>query len=417
MTKITSLTAKTSAATTDVLPLVDLDATATTKKITFANIIKSLWTQTKGNIGVSNGTTITPLAVGSNNQVLTADSEEATGMKWATPDTGGESVDMVYPLNTTIGDYAAPASATATSSATVDSLLHTTVGSEAQTDDIYSGYRTRQGNQVLTSHALIGKLLQKVGLKLKKTGSPTGTATIAIRNNAGTIQLTLGTLDVSTLTTSYVVYTFENLTGHTLVADDRVDIEFTGGDASNKVQIASQTASGDANIEGCFYNGSYTDFGEERYMEFYVQSAATASLAINGSTSDYWQSNSENNPAIYFDLTSVRDIASLAINFNKTNTTETTIKIRCSTDTTFTDGETVRYINIADFTDDTWRFIPINRLAADCRYVQIYGISNSVVLSINEVKVYYAPTTTDWNRKHYHRKISTTASDNSLDSN
>lgn len=82
-TKITGLTAKTSLATTDVLPLVDLDAAATTKKVTWANAIKSIITDTKGNLPVGNGTTLMPLSVGSNGQVLTADSGETLGVKWS----------------------------------------------------------------------------------------------------------------------------------------------------------------------------------------------------------------------------------------------------------------------------------------------------------------------------------------------
>lgn len=44
---------------------------------------------TKGNIFVANTTDYTSLAVGTNDQVLTADSAQATGVKWADPPSGG----------------------------------------------------------------------------------------------------------------------------------------------------------------------------------------------------------------------------------------------------------------------------------------------------------------------------------------
>ena len=61
------------------------------------DIFNGLSTTTKGDVLASNGTNIIPLAVGSNNQVLTADSSEATGVKWGgievssdtTPQLGG----------------------------------------------------------------------------------------------------------------------------------------------------------------------------------------------------------------------------------------------------------------------------------------------------------------------------------------
>jgi len=46
-------------------------------------------TTTKGDIIVNNGSITTRLAIGSNDQVLTADSGEATGVKWATASGGG----------------------------------------------------------------------------------------------------------------------------------------------------------------------------------------------------------------------------------------------------------------------------------------------------------------------------------------
>lgn len=99
MTKITSLTAKTSASTTDNLPLVDNDATPTTKKITWANLLKSIISQAKGNLPVSDGTTLGALTVGSNNQVLTADSAQTYGVKWATPASGAFSTNQATVLS------------------------------------------------------------------------------------------------------------------------------------------------------------------------------------------------------------------------------------------------------------------------------------------------------------------------------
>jgi hypothetical protein len=59
------------------------------------DVFNGLSTTTKGDVLASNGTNIIPLAVGSNNQVLTADSSEATGVKWAAA--GGDVVDDTTP--------------------------------------------------------------------------------------------------------------------------------------------------------------------------------------------------------------------------------------------------------------------------------------------------------------------------------
>lgn len=422
MTKISSLTAQTTAASTDNLAIVDNSGTPTTKKITWANLIKSIISQAKGNIPLSDGTTIGALTVGSNNQVLTADSAQTYGVKWATPATGGQSGDMMYPLNVTIGDYTSPNAATATSTATgADTTLHSQTQKDATYEIIGHTYQ-RAGQEINTSHALIGQNIYKCTFWLQKNGSPTGTASLIIRSSADVNKGTLGTIDVSTISTSEAAVTIgSGAVVVTIAAGDRISLEYSGGDASNNIRVFYKNSDVDANSNWSMYNGVWNDAATADFYFVAIGSGPfSASFVYDTSTTTHWKSNSEANPAIYVDLSgSARDIASIALNINKTATTETAIKIRCSTDTSFSSGETVRTINISDFTDDTWRFIPINRLAADCRYVQIYGSSGSTVtLSINEIKVYYAPTTTDWNRKHFHKYLDpTSTSDNTLDSN
>lgn len=158
-------------------------------------------------------------------------------------------------------------------------------------------------------------------------------------------------------------------------------------------------------------NGTADDFS------LWKTSSVSTALATNiTAISGYWKSNSEANPRIYADLGAAKDLAGLLINIDKTNTTETEIEIRASTDTTFTSPEVVRTILISDFTDDTDRFITIPRLSEDKRYVQIYGSSGSTVtLALNYVK-YLAPT--DFDRKHFHKYLDPTlTSANTLDSN
>lgn len=106
-------------------------------------------------------------------------------------------------------------------------------------------------------------------------------------------------------------------------------------------------------------------------------------------TTTWWESNSEASPAVYVDLSgSAREIVGIALNINTTNTTITSIKIRASTDTSFADAENIMYVNISDFTNGTWRFLPNNFLSTNTRYVQIIGVGTGV-LAINEIKVRY----------------------------
>jgi hypothetical protein len=107
---------------------------------------------------------------------------------------------------------------------------------------VRSGDNNNQGPYVdSTSSAIYNKNVQEVSFWIKKLGSPTGTATIAVWSNTAsggtkTNENTFGTIDVSTLTGSYVKYTFD--TGsHVMAVDDTIGLEFTGGDVSNNPQI------------------------------------------------------------------------------------------------------------------------------------------------------------------------------------
>ncbi len=138
--------------------------------------------------------------------------------------------------------------------------------------------------------------------------------------------------------------------------------------------------------------------------------------AVDCCCTSKWKSTCENNPAIYMDTGAVKELPSIALNICKTDTTETEIKIRTSTDTCFTDCETIRIINVSDFTDDTDRFITLPRTLDDRRYIQILGTSNSKVLSINEMK-YDTQTAAVINKGHFHKLLSSSSTaDNSLDS-
>jgi hypothetical protein len=67
--------------------------------------------------------------------------------------------------------------------------------------------RDRVGWTCTTSDAILhGERPTKVGVYLKKVGSPTGNASVVMRDSSDNIKITYGTVDVSTLTTSYVLH-------------------------------------------------------------------------------------------------------------------------------------------------------------------------------------------------------------------
>ena len=74
---------------------------------------------------------------------------------------------------------------------------------------------------------------------LKKTGNPTGTAQLVIRKGTDdSIAVTIGTIDVSTITTSDALYTFTNTSNtYSFNPGDSLLLEYTGGNSSNFISL------------------------------------------------------------------------------------------------------------------------------------------------------------------------------------
>lgn len=99
----------------------------------------------KGDLLVGTGPdTFARLTVGANGTVLTADSAEATGVKWATP-TGGGAVEGAMPkrfMAAQVNYAAAAAAATATAVGTAAATLTATATTALPADAIYSNHAT-----------------------------------------------------------------------------------------------------------------------------------------------------------------------------------------------------------------------------------------------------------------------------------
>lgn len=199
-------------------------------------------------------------------------------------------------------------------------------------------------------------------------------------------------------------------------------------DADYLVQVGSVTTVITSSYSGLRYlklhsrnttgsNGSLTAYVDDFVFYDNYTDTFTAAKSFNDSTSDYWKSLSIANPAIYWDFSSARDHVAVAIALHTASISGIThVKLRFSTDTTFSDGETVRYLPVSDFTNDTYRFILINRLAANARYMQIYG-DGTGVLAVTEVKSRYGLSDAVMFRDHNHEKLNTLSVHDGVDSN
>lgn len=83
------------------------------------------------------------------------------------------------------------------------------------------------------------KKITQVDVWLKRVGSATGSINAVIRNSAGNLISSINTFDAANVDNAdFELVSFTNLSqSHTLTNNDRISIEYSGGDVSNHIQI------------------------------------------------------------------------------------------------------------------------------------------------------------------------------------
>jgi hypothetical protein len=128
---------------------------------------------------------------------------------------------------------------------------------------LWLGSNTRFGEHAATSSILIGKIITEVDVWMKAVGSPTGTITVTIRKGSDdSIAATMGTMAATSLTGTMKLYTFTNTgNAYTIVATDKVLVEFGAGNSTNYVAVdesAASTMDGVLSYSEYFSTGSST---------------------------------------------------------------------------------------------------------------------------------------------------------------
>jgi hypothetical protein len=111
-----------------------------------------------------------------------------------------------------------------------------------------------------TATNLIGEKINEITVRLKKTGSPTGTVYIGVLDSSNNIVQQFGTIDASTVSTTATDYTFTlaGPTTYTIAADNRIGVKYTSGTSSNYIEVFRDQ------------DGNPEPFGTDAYREYYT---------------------------------------------------------------------------------------------------------------------------------------------------
>ncbi|HEU4985240.1 MAG TPA: hypothetical protein VFT58_06330, partial [Nitrososphaera sp.] len=119
---------------------------------------------------------------------------------------------------------------------------------------------------------LIGKTINEITLKLRKTGSPTGTVQVGVFNSDLTVKKLFGTKDATTITSTYADYAFSLPSElYAIQAGDRIGIKYTGGNSNNYAAVMLDRDAADpfdgANTYRQQYNTSWLSYtSDDMYM-------------------------------------------------------------------------------------------------------------------------------------------------------
>ena len=119
-----------------------------------------------------------------------------------------------------------------------------TTSSSGQT--IYTS-RPLHAEYVSGQSQLVGDKIHTITVKLKKSGTPSGLAQIGVFNTDLSVKKLFATLDVSTLTTDYLEYTFTLSAGDSYIiqSGDRIGVKYASGDSKTNISIMRDTDTAD----------------------------------------------------------------------------------------------------------------------------------------------------------------------------
>ena len=152
----------------------------------------------------------------------------------------------------------------------------------------YSG-RQIHAEFVSPTSVLVGKSIDTITVQLKKVGAPTGTVQVGVFNTDLSVKQLIGTIDPSTVNTSYKVYTFSLTAPQTYLiqSGDRIGVKYAGGDASNYIATMQDltNAFDGTNSYQTYYTTAWTNLTTaDLYMILSVNVPSTVPGAPTGLT-------------------------------------------------------------------------------------------------------------------------------------
>jgi hypothetical protein len=140
---------------------------------------------------------------------------------------------------------------------------------------MYSGSVTRVAQQVIapSSSQLSNLTLVRVVAKLQRVGSPTGTLSVRLysdsANQPSTLLTTIGSIDVSTISTTATEYTFDAATPPSVTQGTKywISVEYGGGNSTNYVRAFKDAGTDrDTSVLGASYTTAWTTEIYDRAM-------------------------------------------------------------------------------------------------------------------------------------------------------
>lgn len=162
-------------------------------------------------------------------------------------------------------------------------IIHMSDTTQTSGRSTYSD-RPIHAEYVSSTSQLVGDNIDSITLKLKKTKSPTGIATIGIFNEDLSVKKEFGTVDAAKLSKTYSEVTFTLPSGETyqIESGDFIGIKFTGGDRKNHVSTMIDADNSDpfdgANSYHVYYRHSWKSFQTNDLYMILKQNHSSASV-------------------------------------------------------------------------------------------------------------------------------------------